>query len=437
MVKLPIKCPHCKGLLELPQSVRNCLVRCGHCREIFRVPRRIEVADEAISDWLYDPLRDEELDLANDTLAPLTGAHPQPARPGDDRAARSSDASAGATGAATKPVAGPPHIPHTPAPAEPPAKTNRLHMEMPLPHRAHAHAPTGPRADELNVVRMERKGILFQFPTDLLHRATFRTAFPLECVHCLGKLHLSAHLILFTPTLRDSISVEAEHEAGQLSFPQESLGNAHGQALLDRLPEVPNVPPPGNLPMPYWLCDLCSGTGEISGQIEINSATLKGVCNLLVRNLQVAMSFFAGAAGEGRTEDFNRLQDFVRHIQEDHWDALPSVVRHRLEQWYRPGADERFLAYVPDRDFARTEDGMNGLAISDRRLVWHRPPMHQELPITAIVDVQVQAAGGKEVITLAAAGCETFKRRQITLDRSGRMLLRRALAEGHWQAKWT
>jgi len=112
---------------------------------------------------------------------------------------------------------------------------------------------------------------------------------------------------------------------------------------------------------------------------------------------------------------------------------IASSVQHRVEQWFRPRPGEQFIAYVPDRHFIRNEDGMNGLVISDQRLIWHHPPRHQESPAQAELTIQVRLAQGKEIATIEATG---FKKRPITLDRGGMMLFRRALSKGKLKAKW-
>ncbi|KKM05480.1 hypothetical protein LCGC14_1753730, partial [marine sediment metagenome] len=276
------------------------------------------------------------------------------------------------------------------------------------------------------------RGALLEFPADHLRREEFRGAIPRVCIHCAAQAHLSAHLVIYTSQLRDSVSLEDEHAAGQLSIPQDEVGISQGLDLLKLLPEVPNVPEPGNRPMPYWVCDLCRGAGWISGQIQVNSKTGKGFCRLFFRNLKIALNFFAATAGKD-SKHYRKLATFYEHTEEDPWDALPSVVRHRVEQWFRPKGKEQFLAYVPDRAFVRTQDGMNGLVISDQRLVYHHPPRHQESPAKNELTLQTRLADGKEIATVEAAG---FKRRSITLDRAGRMLFRRALSKGGFTAQW-
>lgn len=394
-----VKCPGCSATLSLPDNVANCVVRCGACRERFRLGASPAVAtapasahaarpspacavdslDNAISDWLNDGHGNAD----TDRLAPSTSQEemPRPSSDPDD---------------------------YTPLPKK---------------------ASTGECSPRL--VSLERRGVLLEFAAECLRRDELRSAIPRCCIHCQARMHLSAHLVIFTSQLHDSISMEGEHKAGQLVIAQEQLVGLEGGALLAKLPEVPNVPAPANLPMPYWVCDLCSGAGEISGQIQVGSDG-KGICRLKFRNALLAEGFLINSGGKD-TQDMATLREFLERLEDDRWDALPSVIRHRMEQWFRPGQSEKFLGYVPDRAFVRTEDGMAGLVVSTHRLIYHRPPLHQESRSNNEVVLKSHMAGGVEVVQIEGPD---FKHRQMTIDRGGMMLLRKALAEGHFKATW-
>ena len=363
-----VKCPRCGGILSLPGEIGDCIVRCGLCREKFRLPAEKAVPEDTIFGWLH--VQEDEDERAG-TLVPLSGGK----------------------------------SPQTNA------------------------APKKPR---IRLVSLERRGAMFEFPVEYLRNTKFRCAIPRVCIHCLGQAHLSAHLIIFAPQMRDSISLEAEHQAGRLIIPQEKLKGLRHEQLLEQLPEIPNVPPPANLPMPYWVCELCSGTGSISGQIYADSESGRGYCRLFIRNIQVAASFLAAVAGT-HNPDFTRFVEFVNRAKANHWDALPTVVRHRLEQWFKPSGEEQFVAYVPDRGHARSEDGMAGIVVSTNRIIYRRPPVHQELMSGNQITLQMRAFQGKKMVTISAEG---FKERPILLDREGETLFRKALSEAKFKAVW-
>lgn len=75
---------------------------------------------------------------------------------------------------------------------------------------------------------------------------------------------------------------------------------------------------------------------------------------------------------------------------------------------------------------------MPGLVLSDAPLLYHRPPLQQGLPGPGPLAVQVRLAGGKNVVTIGPPG----PKRRPALDRSGIMLLRRALLEAGFRAVW-
>ncbi len=372
-----VKCPHCGASLALPDEVRQCRVRCGHCRQVFWLPSNVPVPEDTILGWLRPSEEDAHPAERPGTLAPLEEELLGAGSDGWRKAQRRS-------------------------------------------------------AQGLRLGKLGRGGAVFEFPASLLRSVDFRCAMPRVCVHCLAHAHLSARLIVFVPQLPKGPSLEAQQMAGRLGVPQEQLGDLSGEELLARLPEVPGVPAPANLPMPYWVCSQCGSAEEVSAQIRVDPETQRGTCRLAIRNLQVASSFFAAAGGEGST-DYVQLLEFLKHLQQHPWDALPAVVRHRLEQWYRPGPEERFLAYVPDRDFGRSEMGMAGLAVSDCRLVYHRPPIRQEFPADGSVTMQTRVWRNRTTVTLLVPGGKPCP---VRLDRKDMMVLRRVLSEVGFKAIW-
>lgn len=379
MGEAKVLCPVCKDAMQLPAGPTSKTAYCAKCKQTFLLRNKLAAPDDTISSWLSSGLEegDEKEDMGSAVMPAVTGG--ETGKPAGD-----------------------------------------------------SHASRVPPVGGVRMVSLAQQGAMFEFWAESLKAPDFRVAMPRVCVHCLWRAHLRVHVVIFTNQLRDSVSLEAEHKAGHLSIPQDEIGNLYGEELLNALPRVPNVPAPADLPMPYWVCDLCNGAGEISGQIQVNPQSGHGVCRLFIRNLHVAASFFATAAGEG-SADYAKLRDFVQHLQEDRWDALPSVVRHRMEQWFRASGGERFLAYVADRDLARSEDGMAGVVISSQRLIYHRVPIHQETPVKSEVLLHSRQNGDRSAVTVAAPD---FKPRTINVDRGGLMMLKWALTRGHYKATW-
>jgi len=286
--------------------------------------------------------------------------------------------------------------------------------------------------EQLRLLKFGDSGALLEFPAERLKESCFRCAIPRRCLRCGARSHLLAHLIVYAPQLVDNMSLEAEHAAGQLVLREDEIRDMSSDQMLDRLPLVPNVPPPGNLPMPYWVCDMCSGAGLISGQIQVNSSTGKGWCRLRIRNLRRAEEFME-AAGAKDTKGYDVLHSHLEASEENPWEQLPSVIQHRLEQWFKPAGGEQFMAYVPDRDRVRTEDGMSGLLISNHRLIYHSRLRHSESTIDKPLKLATSSNAGKIVLRLDT---QAWQIKHLVLDRDGLNLLRRSLTIGSFKSVW-
>lgn len=372
-------CPKCRSILAVPPGMGGSIVRCGRCSSRFRLPKTIAVTDEAISSWLHEDRHERGQTVAIE----------------ESRKA--------ATKAAME---------------ENPSGQTQI-----LPAIA-----TG----EIRLVKVSRRGAMFEFPSDRLTDSTFRCAMPRRCMRCGTRAHLHVHVIIFAHQLVDSVSLEAEHSAGSLKLSEQEVRALTGEEILARLPNVPNVPRPGDNPMPYWLCDMCSAAGVVSGQINANSETGKGWCRLLIHNLRRSEEFLAAAGGKDN-ESYAELKKWVEATAETPWDTVPLVVQHRLEQWFHPAHGEQFTAYIPDRDRGRNEDGMCGLLISNRRLIYHTDLRHRESEVSAPLELQLAQGSGKSRLQIKTAQWQV---KHFTLDRDGIEKIRRGLIKGKFKANW-
>jgi hypothetical protein len=374
-----IQCPACGTHLTLPPGLASRVAKCGQCKERFWLPRPVEVSEAEVIGWLSR--RDAEKDS------------PPPARE---------------------------EYPH-PVPPDHPSHDS---------HETLAAAPVASAG--VRLISCDSGGALLEFPAQFLTEKPFRCAMPRVCMQCGARTHLEAHVIIYSGMLKDSVSLEAEHAAGGLVLRCETVKNLSCEQVLDLLPRVPNVPSPADLPMVYWLCDFCATSKGVGGQMQVNSQTGEGWCRLLIRNLRRAEEFLS-ALGERAAQSFREVARQASARADNPWDLLSMVVQHRLQQWYKPAPAERFLAYVPDRTHARTEDGMFGLAISDRRLIHQMPLRHWESDVSRPLDL-VLASGKKPglmTVTIVAWKCP------IQVDGDGIARLRRALTLGKFRANWS
>ena len=366
-----IKCPICSTRLTVPVDTAKCKVRCAKCGQRFYLPERPSVVENKVVSWLSQDLDDEV-------------------------------------------------IPHNPAHNHNHDSVSGRTTVLPV------------AAEKVRLVRLDANGVLFEFSSNLLKEPAFRCALPRCCLRCGARSHLDAHMIVYSHQLRDSFSMEDEHNAGQLIVKGELLAGLECENLLAVLPKVPNIPHPADLPMPYWLCDMCSGTGMIGGQVQINSQTEEGHCRLQIRNLRRAEEFILAAGGESSI-DCKTIHKHVLALKESPWETLSTVVQNRLVQWFRPRTTERFIAYVADRDHVRTEDGMNGIVISNHRMIYHTQLRHHEITTDEPMEMQLAATGGKGSLVIRDGTSDT---KRITLDRDGITLMRRGLAEGKFKVVW-
>ncbi len=440
-----VMCPACRSLLGVPENLGNRFIRCGRCEHKFQPPRRLEVLDAAVAEWLNE--EGEEPDAAKSTLmghiapellkeqlekeaaAPAAPAEPpkaaKPAAPAPAATAKPAPVKpaappAPAAAAMPKPVV-------QPAPAAAPAKP--APQLTPVAAAAAAIAP-GQAATQIQMARCDRDGALMTFPAHLLKDLSFRSAMPRRCLQCGTRTHLEAHVIIYAGVLVDSVSLEAEHEAGKLMVPVDEAKNLSVEQLLERLPLVPNVPAPGNIPMPYWLCDMCNDAGAISAQINVNEAG-EGECHLLIANLWRAEEFLS-ALGARRTRCYSDLSKQIAASVENPWDMQSLVVKNRLQQWFKPGEGEHFIAYVPDRDHTRAEDGMSGIIVSTQRLVHHTKLRHRENEVASPMEMQLAMSKTKGSLQIRATTWDAH----LTVDGDGILNLRRALAKGKFRATW-
>ncbi|MFB3893667.1 MAG: hypothetical protein ACE15C_16765 [Phycisphaerae bacterium] len=401
-------CPSCHATLEVPEHCVNCIARCGRCHTRFRV-----LTDDAIAGWINEGIPREsdfdEVPPPRPPRAPVQAPRPAAASP---------------PGAAPAPAARPPGRP---------VMVQAVKPEVEPPRSGHTAVLTA-ITDPIRLVKIDGSGVLFEFPAQRMLEEQFRCAMPRRCLQCGTRTHLRAHVIVYSSSaqLRDSVSLEDEHSAGPLTLSEDELRNLSAEEVVRRMQKVPNVPAPGNEPMPYWVCDMCSGTGVISGQIQVNSQTGVGFCRLLIRSQRRAAEFF-GAVGGGDSREYRDLMRRIAATAENPWDSLPEAIQHRVQQWFKPYGDEQFIAYIPDRDHFRTEDGMAGMVVSTKRLIYHTRVRHHEVGVADAIEFGLAMTGGKGTLQIKTPPWEV---RRMSVDRDGTDRLRRAMVVGRFKAVW-
>ena len=404
-----VRCPDCTVILEIPESYTGNKVRCSVCKAGFRLPI---ISDAEILDWIgprdkedtahAEQASDTSIAQADSTAETPPVQHKQSVA----TAVRSGVASAGSA----RPNHDNTHI------------ADHLHSDKQLPAGR----------EGFSLVRIDNLGPLFQFPAEFLEDDAFRSAMPHRCLRCGVKTHLKPHVVVFTHQMADSSAVESEHLPGSVQLSLTDLSVRPMRELLPEFPEVQNVPAPAHRPMPFWVCDMCSPSKMVFAQNEISRQTHQGHCHLQIQRVWRAEEFLLNAGGEG-SPAHKAIQAVVAEHQETPWDTLAGVVQQRIRQWYRPGKGERFVAYMPDRRRARTEDGMAGAIATNRRLIYNSSMRHKESDKGEPLELDFAMAGGQLKLHIKAPNWEI---KNLIVDKPGLNRLRRALTQEKFTATW-
>ena len=366
-------CPACGMILEVPPGTSDCFVRCGQCRHRFRLPKRIAVTDEAITEWLSEQHEAEEKHATE-------------------------------------------------------AQEKVQEMDQAAISGRTAVLPA--IKDPLRLIKADRSGALFEFPASRLREPAFRAAFPRRCVRCGTESRLSVHVVAFATHLLESPIAKGE-QAADSDLRGEEIATLSNEELLSRLPKLSDAAPPTDLPMPYWLCDICVNAGIVAGQARLRSDG-SGMCRLWIGNLRRAEEFLIGAGGKG-SEAHQQITKRLSAMVENPWGSLPTVVQHRVEQWFRPKSGEQFLAYVPDSDHARSEEGMAGVVISNCRVVCHTRARHLEASHAEKLEVEEFVEGNRCALRIKSSAWQI---KRMPVERNQINSFRQALSQARFETIW-
>ena len=91
------------------------------------------------------------------------------------------------------------------------------------------------------------------------------------------------------------------------------------------------------------------------------------------------------------------------------------------------------MAYIPDRNRERTHDGIAGLAISDRRLVYHTPILDEQARVSEPVEARLSMRGGRGELEIKTSSLHIM---HFRVDQAGVHDLHHALTIGKFKVSW-
>jgi hypothetical protein len=290
----------------------------------------------------------------------------------------------------------------------------------------------GTHEEGFRLVRISSRGALFEFPAEKLYDKTFRGAMPRRCLRCGTKIHVQPRMIIFGHEMMDSSAAEMDYTPARLELNEHDARTMPIEQVLERLPKIQRIAEPGDLPMPYWICDMCSPSNMLFARGDFSGDGKGGACRLQIRRLWRAEEFLINAGGEGAGAH-KRLSEELEKSPERPWDMLAGVVQQRLQQWYRPHRGETFVTYVPDATRARTEDGMSGIVVSSRRLIYHSSMRHRESDKGEPLELEFGLRGKEGTLRIKGPNWEIKK---IAVTKLGLERLRKALNQGEFNTVW-
>ena len=80
------------------------------------------------------------------------------------------------------------------------------------------------------------------------------------------------------------------------------------------------------------------------------------------------------------------------------------TVRNRIRQWFHLRKGERFVEYYPDEDFSKSEAGLAGLVLTNRRLIYKKYAAQREYSIGVPSELRLSKDGKRTRVEIIERG---------------------------------
>jgi len=401
-MEMMIHCPSCQARLNVSQQAAGKTVRCPKCKTPFRAPNDDrEIVEDTVACWLEISAEEEQarkqqaMDIP-ETLEDLPDYIPPPELPdltelgGTEAAEVSTSVQAppkpeqATAKAAVKAPPAPVAKASAAAPARgamkavAPARAPLKTAARPLTEPSHTAAEDGAVSAEvrLRLVEVKAHGVLIAFNAQLLKRAAFRASLPMACLACAEQEleQLVARPLIWTDRLTDH-SHATSHVAARYELPARSHPAPREMAAAMR--PIDEMPPPYNHPVPYYVCKRCASHVQVQAHTVAHGQGT--FCEATIPSPLVALQWLGNVNGICG-DDYLELESHCAASGGDEaWDALPEQIRGRLAGWYQPVDGERFVLYLKDGDYPKSDAGLGGLIVTDQRLVYSKYHKHGSL----------------------------------------------------------
>jgi hypothetical protein len=353
-----IACPSCSQKYRVPPSRIGHHAVCKKCGQRFKIARETPgepVDEDTLFGWIME---------------------------GDD---------------ASESVMGSTSIFEPPSPVPPPPQPATPRR----PPTARSARPKPPDKPRVKFDRIDEIGAYFEFASTKLSDPELRMSFPHRCVGCLGKERLDVHLVIWGDQLPSADAIQLREAEVRMVRSYSSLKRQYGNDWFDHLDRIEIMPPPYNLPFPYFVCKDCTPIGAVTCHVLHHGG--REFAQLAIANLTVALDFYRNNGGR-ESPGYQRLLVASRQQRDNQWTSLPFAVRAKINQWFTIQEGERFLGYFADRDFSRTEAGVAGLILTDRRIVYKKYASHREYDLAQQGSVLIEADRSSAMIEVTQEG---------------------------------
>jgi len=427
---IKVQCPGCSEILRVPLDAAGRVALCPSCKSKFQVPEPNDIVEQTVSQWIeedVDEMQEQEdqewahrlqreaeekerveterkEETAREIERVMSGGAAVDA---DEEEMTIDDLPSvdepdwegvlkGASSSQTTTAPPPTPVPATAPPAPVPVPSQEEPEQVTVPEPTQPEKPRIPVSspgqqisvttqDEtvsqypklliitepmphLVVTHCTQRGVQLSFASRFIKHTRFRLSMPIKCTYTcnMERKRLLVRPLAFLDRsqakIRNAHEIEAGHEC--------HLGDIRvDESLLSRLGVIEGLPEPFHLCFPYYVSDDHSGKSLKCNTTKRPDGGI--TASVLIPDGRYALEWLAAVNGKCGKE-YQLLQKDVARLWQDQWGGLPEKVRERLNTWVEFQPDEQFRYYIHDADIARKDEGLAGVVLTNRRLIYHK-----------------------------------------------------------------
>lgn len=259
--------------------------------------------------------------------------------------------------------------------------------------------PTKPRPYlVINSVSME--GVSLSFASEWLEEEVFRTSMPIRCIFT-GKGPKNSLVSRPMIFLNRFEGVGEQARSLEMNYEQ-SLGPKHSpREHVRNIGRMSGISSPYDWPLLYYAS--AGHAGEAIKCRARNGEDGREHCELLIPFGDVAVEWVSRVNGRCGPE-YAMIRGTVASLSNDGWSCLSEKCQRRLETWCRFERGERFKLYLNDADLTVADEGLGGVVVTDRRLLYHKFRRSRSLSLNQEAVLHLRTDDRYARITLESGG---------------------------------